>query len=77
VFALSFFSHMPDATFAAWLERLLSAVKRGGILVFTTRGAISLRNMKAGDANFNEDGFYGTRRVTNATSTRGIMVGVQ
>jgi SAM-dependent methyltransferase len=60
VFALSFFSHMPDATFAPWLERLFSTVKHGGILVFTTHGAISLRNMKAGglDANFNEDGFY-------------------
>jgi SAM-dependent methyltransferase len=60
VFALSFFSHMPDATFTPWLERLFSTVEHDGILVFTTHGAISLRNMKAGgfDANFNENGFY-------------------
>ena len=60
MFALSFFSHMPDATFAAWLERLFSTVEPCGILVFTTHGAISLRNMKAGglEANFNENGFY-------------------
>ena len=60
VFALSFFSHMPDATFAAWLERLFSTVEPGGILVFTTHGAISLRNMKAGglDANFDGKGYY-------------------
>jgi Methyltransferase domain len=60
VFALSFFSHMPDATFAPWLERLFTTVELGGILVFTTHGAITLRNMKAAglDANFNENGFY-------------------
>jgi hypothetical protein len=60
VFALSFFSHMPDATFMPWLERLFSTVEPGGILVFTTHGAISLRNMKAGglDADFDKDGFY-------------------
>jgi SAM-dependent methyltransferase len=60
VFALSFFSHMPDATFAPWLKRLLSTAEPGGLLVFTTHGAISLRNMKSGgfDASFNENGFY-------------------
>lgn len=60
VFALSFFSHMPDATFAPWLERLLNTVETGGLLIFTTHGAISLRNMKAGglDARFDENGFY-------------------
>jgi SAM-dependent methyltransferase len=60
VFALSFFSHMPDATFTPWLERLFSTVEPGGILVFTTHGAISVRNMKAGglDAKFDENGFY-------------------
>jgi hypothetical protein len=60
VFALSFFSHMPDATFAPWLERLFCTVEQGRILVFTTHGAISLRNMRAGglDAHFNVNGFY-------------------
>ncbi len=60
VFALSFFSHMPNATFTPWLERLFSNVEPGGIFVFTTHGAVSLRNMKAGGLNaiFNDNGFY-------------------
>jgi SAM-dependent methyltransferase len=60
VFALSFFSHMPDATFGAWLERLLETVSPDGILIFTTHGAVSLRNMKAGGLNavFDDNGFF-------------------
>ncbi|BCH07963.1 methyltransferase [Mesorhizobium sp. 131-3-5] len=60
VFALSFFSHMPDATFAPWLSRVFTAVKPGGILIFTTHGAVSLRNMRAGglSAQFDDNGFY-------------------
>jgi hypothetical protein len=62
VFALSFFSHMPDATFGPWLERLFNSVEQNGILIFTTHGEISLRNMRAGGldplANFNEKGCY-------------------
>ncbi|PBB64789.1 hypothetical protein CK228_31160 [Mesorhizobium sp. WSM4312] len=60
VFALSFFSHMPDATFAPWLSRVFTAVKPGGILIFTTHGAVSLRNMRAGglSAQFDDTGFY-------------------
>ncbi len=38
VFALSFFSHMPERTFGRWLGALYRAVKPGGILVFTTHG---------------------------------------
>lgn len=60
VFALSFFSHMPDATFAPWLSRVFTAVKPGGILIFTTHGAVTLRNMRAGGlpAQFDGTGFY-------------------
>ena len=60
VFALSFFSHMPDATFGLWLERLLRSVTHGGIFIFTTHGAISIRNMRANglDAAFDENGYY-------------------
>jgi SAM-dependent methyltransferase len=38
VFALSFFSHMPERTFGRWLGALYRGVKPGGILVFTTHG---------------------------------------
>ena len=38
VFALSFFSHMPIATWARWLVRLLQATRSGGFVIFTTHG---------------------------------------
>src|ERR1700693_2168905 len=41
VFALSFFSHMPEVTFGRWLATLFAAVSPGGILVFTTHGLAS------------------------------------
>lgn len=43
VFALSFFSHMPEATWRRWAVALLGLVKPGGYLVFTTQGALSGR----------------------------------
>ena len=43
VFALSFFSHMPDLTWGRWLAVLLSAVKDGGYLIFTVHGAESIK----------------------------------
>ncbi len=60
VFALSFFSHMPDALFGRWLERVFSAVERGGILVFTTHGPMSVKLWQTGgtDAKFDEAGYY-------------------
>ena len=60
VFALSFFSHMPHATFDYWIERLLDVVAPGGLLIFTTHGEVSAGNMRAGglDAQFNEAGFF-------------------
>lgn len=41
VFALSFFSHMPDKTFGRWLQTLYRAVKPQGYLIFTTHGHTS------------------------------------
>jgi SAM-dependent methyltransferase len=41
VFALSFFSHMPERTWGRWLKALHSLVRPGGHLVFTTHGATS------------------------------------
>ena len=38
VFALSFFSHMPKATWGRWVRALFSHVRRGGYLMFTTHG---------------------------------------
>jgi SAM-dependent methyltransferase len=56
VFALSFFSHMPDATFARWLKSLYEAVLPGGLLIFTTHGYQSLRHL--GDPAFNRQGYW-------------------
>ena len=41
VFALSFFSHMPDRTFGSWLKALYKHVKPGGAFVFTTHGRLA------------------------------------
>ena len=41
VFALSFFSHMPDDTFGRWIRTLYEHVKQGGIFIFTVLGRIS------------------------------------
>src|SRR6266700_1572008 len=56
VFALSFFSHMPEVTFTRWLEALFAAVNPGGILVFTTHGLAS--QVHFGDIKINENGFW-------------------
>ncbi len=60
VFALSFFSHIPDALFGRWLERVFSAVEPGGILIFTTHGAATMKNWQTAgmDAKFNDAGCY-------------------
>ena len=38
VFAISLFSHLPDATFGPWIAALLSLTKPNGHLLFTTHG---------------------------------------
>jgi SAM-dependent methyltransferase len=43
IFALSFFSHAPDALFADWLCLLCSALRPGGVLLFTTHGEASMK----------------------------------
>jgi hypothetical protein len=58
IIALSFFSHMPEGTFSAWLQALSSYLAPGGVLVFTTRGHISHRMAPNGIAiNSNQFGF--------------------
>ena len=55
VFVLSLFSHLPRATWGAWLRRLWEAVAPGGALVFTTHGDFAAR--RAGVA-LDESGFH-------------------
>lgn len=43
IFALSFFSHVPDTIFADWLHLLYSALREGGVLLFTTHGEASMK----------------------------------
>jgi SAM-dependent methyltransferase len=38
VFALSFFTHMPDRTYGRWMEALFRHVRPGGYFIFTTAG---------------------------------------
>jgi SAM-dependent methyltransferase len=47
VFALSFFSHMPDAVWEPWLRRLLDFVADDGLLIFTTHGHKSVKYMRS------------------------------
>jgi SAM-dependent methyltransferase len=56
VFALSFFSHMPKSSFTRWLTKLVSLVKPGGYLIFTTHGLMSKQFII--NCHYDEDGFY-------------------
>lgn len=38
VFVLSLFSHLPERTWGAWLQRLYESLAPGGLLVFSTHG---------------------------------------
>lgn len=46
IFALSFFSHMPEKTWSRWLYVLLGKLAPGGSLIFTTHGVSSLLRAK-------------------------------
>jgi hypothetical protein len=48
VFALSFFSHMPIATWARWLVRLVQVTRSGGFVIFTTHGLKSQPHVRDG-----------------------------
>lgn len=43
VFALSFFSHMPESSWGRWIKTLFSGVKENGFLIFTTQGKESAK----------------------------------
>jgi len=57
VFALSFFSHMPRATWQRWLMALYAHVKPGGLLVFTTQGVETAKKFM-GNPKIPKDGFW-------------------
>jgi hypothetical protein len=40
IFAHSFFSHMPETTWARWLKALANALAPRGVLIFTTHGVV-------------------------------------
>jgi len=56
IFVLSFFSHMPDSTWARWLQRLYNGLNEGGVLLFTTHGKQSLKHFP--EARLNSKGFW-------------------
>jgi SAM-dependent methyltransferase len=56
VFALSFFSHMPENSFGRWLAALYRQVNPGGILVFTAHGLASATSL--GNPDIPDSGFW-------------------
>jgi SAM-dependent methyltransferase len=58
VFALSFFSHMPDRTFGPWLKALFRHVSPGGCLIFTTHGQVSLGKIWNNSIDLGPEGFW-------------------
>ena len=56
VFALSFFTHMPRATWGRWLQALASRLRPSGLLIFTTHGLASLPHM--GLKSLDKDGYW-------------------
>ena len=57
VFALSFFSHMPQKTWGRWLAALYRAVEPGGYLIFTTHGLVSHKKF-INHALLDQQGFF-------------------
>ena len=56
VFALSFFSHMPDSTFGDWIAALFARVADGGLLIFTAHGRQTLADL--GHPPVHPDGYW-------------------
>ncbi len=54
-FALSFFTHMPKATFGRWMRALYQTLNPGGRLIFTTHGYANLADVP--DVEIPSDGF--------------------
>lgn len=58
IFALSFFSHMPKATFGRWIKALYGALNPGGCLLFTTHGVKSCQGLQITVDDADEEGFW-------------------
>ncbi len=56
VFALSFFTHMPDRTWGAWLAKLIDCLADTGVLIFTTHGRTSHND--GGRPPLDPDGYW-------------------
>jgi len=56
VFALSFFSHMPKATFGRWIKALFAQLRTPGYLIFTTHGLASRKLHR--EPEIPSDGFW-------------------
>lgn len=56
IFALSFFSHMPRATWSRWLAALTDRLKPNGMLIFTTQGRGSAKYF--GYPKLDETGYW-------------------
>lgn len=56
VFALSFFSHIPNTTFYRWIQKLFDFVADGGLLVFTTHGRVGRKAV--GDPVLEPEGYW-------------------
>lgn len=56
IYAFSFFTHMPRATWTRWLEALGRHLLPGGVLLMTAHGVVSQRLMRIGDLDL--DGFF-------------------
>jgi cyclopropane fatty-acyl-phospholipid synthase-like methyltransferase len=56
IFVLSFFSHMPEQTWARWLQRLYAGLNGGGVLLFTTHGKVSMKYFP--QAKLNSSGYW-------------------
>jgi SAM-dependent methyltransferase len=66
IFAISFFSHMPNMTWGRWLRTLVDLLSENGILIFTTHGEKIARTWRAdkgisdywGEIVFDESGYW-------------------
>lgn len=56
IFVLSFFSHMPHRTWARWLRKLYGSLSKGGILLFTTHGRVSMQHFP--QAELDSSGYW-------------------
>lgn len=54
VFVLSLFSHLPDSSWGAWVERLFSALQPNGLLIFSTHG---LKCAQQSSVTLNDKGY--------------------